>query len=232
MNRSKMLKATALAAFLSLTTSAAMAGTITVTNANFETLPTLGLDQGNAQGAGNYSDEVGIPGWTVAGEAGQWTPTITGNPAQNQAFNSAPDPLGIIAWSNGPEISQTVGATVQVGDVYTLTVDLGYRYLDNFGGSADLLVNGQTYVATGTTPAQGDWSVFTATYTGLASDAGDSITIELNTVAGWQGDFSDVSLTGNPQTTPNAITPEPSSFLLLGSGLVGLGGMIRRKLKA
>lgn len=31
---------------------------------------------------------------------------------------------------------------------------------------------------------------------------------------------------------PGAVTPEPSSFLLLGSGLLGLAGLMRRKLRA
>ena len=33
-------------------------------------------------------------------------------------------------------------------------------------------------------------------------------------------------------TTPGGTTPEPGSLVLLGSGLIGLGGMIRRKLSA
>ena len=32
--------------------------------------------------------------------------------------------------------------------------------------------------------------------------------------------------------TPADVTPEPSSFLLLGSGLVGLAGVLKRKLMA
>jgi hypothetical protein len=111
------------------------------------------------------------------------------------------------------------------GDIYTLTVDIGSR-LDNYWDDpgANLLVGDSYYYATGTQPAMGYFSAYTASFVGTAANARDSITIDLTT-AGAQGDFSDVTLTENP-------VPEPSSLLLLGTGLAAFAGMLRRKLRA
>jgi HpiC1 cyclase len=104
------------------------------------------------------------------------------------AVLAALSPAGLTAaWNNqepkgadgGGTISQTVGATIQTGDVYTLNVDLGWSKATAFLGSAGLLVNGVLYQATRAEPVRGGWSTYTATYTGLAADAGDSITIKL-----------------------------------------------------
>jgi hypothetical protein len=113
----------------------------------------------------------------------------------------------------------------RLGVVYTLQADLGWRNdLPTFLGSADLLVNGNQYFATGAAPAQGNFSNFTATYTGLAADAGDSITIQLNT-PGEQGDFDNVRLSSGIAS----VVPEPGSLGLLAAGLTGLFAVARRK---
>jgi hypothetical protein len=205
---------------MSVSATAALAAPITVNNPSFETLPSGGLPISCGTGC-SYS-EAPIPGWTNAGFSGQFIPgTQVGNFAYFDTVPVGP----AVAYSNGPTISQTVGATVQAGVVYTLQVDLGWRNdLPSFVGSADLLVNGTQYFATGVTPVQGNWSDFTATYTGLAADVGDTITIQLNT-SGEQGDFDNVLLSNNLPS----VVPEPASLSILGTGLIGIAAFGRRK---
>ena len=57
-------------------------------------------------------------------------------------------------------------------------------------------------------------------------------TVETSAGAPLAGTVTFGSGTNYDDLTGATPTPEPSSFLLFGSGLVGLGGMIRRKLKA
>jgi hypothetical protein len=139
------------------------------------------------------------------------------------AFNTIPDGV-IVAYSNSPLISQTVGPTVEAGVTYTMQIDLGWRKdYPAFASAVDLLINGTQYVATGTAPTQGDWSTFTATYTGLAADVGDPITIELrNTNSSLQADFDNVRLSSNPPPAS-----EPSSIALLGMAFAVMGFALR-----
>jgi hypothetical protein len=189
----------------------AIASSIVVVNPSFEILPDGGLAYpGNP---GPYSIGVPIPGWdsTNTANSGQFQPT-------NVAFNTLDDgPTS--AWSRGATLSQQVDALVQVGLIYTLTVDIGWRNDRSFDGTADLLIDGVTYTATGATPVQGGWSTFTATYTGLASDVGSPITIQLN-ASGPQGNFDDVRLTASP---------EPVFSGLIGVCLIGLGYRCRKR---
>ena len=126
------------------------------------------------------------------------------------------------AFSIGATLSQVVSPTVTLGDMYVLRVDLGNRLDKGFTGSADLLINGKTYAATGSVPAEGTFSTWTATYVGLAADVGQSITIELK-ANGPQGNFDNVHLD---------IVPEPASLLLIGSALFVLGTLKRRRWNA
>jgi hypothetical protein len=72
--------------------------------------------------------------------------------------------------------------------------------------------------AIGIVPTAGNWSPFTATFTGSAADAGESITIRLVST-GVQGNFDDVQLTA---------VPEPSFMGVVGIGLAGLLAFARR----
>jgi hypothetical protein len=198
-----------------LSVGSAVANPIFITNFSFENLPVGGLT--NPCGAGcSYSFNVGIPGWISSGGQGQLEPGAV------PVFNSVPDGT-VVAFSNGGTISQTVGPIVQLGVVYTLLVDLGKRSDTPFTSSAALLINGNTYAATGATPTSGDWSTFTATYTGLAADVGQAITIQLG-ASGVQGVFDNVRLDDSLRTT----TPEPGVMSMFAGGLGAMVLLSRR----
>jgi hypothetical protein len=200
-----------------LTVGSAMANPIFVNNFSFENLPVGGLPNGCGSGC-SYSFGSSIPGWTTGSQVGQLQPGAT------TVLNSVPDGT-TVGFSNSGSISQVVAPTVQLGVVYTLLVDLGKRTDTPFTASAALLINGNTYTATGVTPTSGNFSTFTATYTGLASDVGQSITIELLTSAA-QGVFDNVRL--NDSLT----TPEPGVMSMFSAGLgalVLLGRRLRRQ---
>jgi hypothetical protein len=207
-----------LVAALALAAAPCFASTIAVTNFSFETLPAGGL---TTCGAGCAYDVGAIPGWSTTSGAtsGQIQPNATQFPVLSDGITSA------FSTTAGSVISQTVGATVVMGEVYTLLIDLGQR-LDGYGfaGTADLLINGHTYAATGTAPVPGTWSTYTATYTGLTADVGQSITIELKS-SGVQANFDNVRMDG---TLGQSGVPEPASFLLIGPALVALGLRMKR----
>lgn len=205
--------------------SEASATAITVNNASFETLPGGGLPIPCGT-ACSYSIDL-IPGWTNSGFSGQFQP---GAPATTAYFNSVPDGI-TVAYTNGPMIDQVVGTTVHNGVTYTLTVDLGSRNDSGFGSSAGLFIGGNFYAATGTVPTAGNWSTYTATFTGTAATAGDAIDIQL-LMTGAQGDFDNVKLSDDTSPTGSSVVPEPSSLSLLALGLCGVAGVVRPKFRS
>ena len=86
-----------------------------------------------------------------------------------------------------------------------------------------MLIDGNQYFATGVENL-GGFATYTATYTGLAADAGDPITIQLGVSSG-QGDFDNVRLSDNLYSA----VPEPSTPALVGGGIIALFGF--RKLR-
>jgi PEP-CTERM motif len=66
-----------------------------------------------------------------------------------------------------------------------------------------------------------NWASYTFNFTGTGSD---TLTIAAQTDPGyWFVD--DISVPGGSSTTP-----EPASFFLMGSGLVAMGGILRRRI--
>ena len=123
------------------------AGAILVNNASFETLPSGGLPILGYLGA-SYSDAA-IPDWVGTGYSGQFQPGGPSGTVPNGYYNSLSAGPTEAYIATNEVISQTVGATVHVGVTYTLLVDIGARLDLPFLGTADLLINGVQYDATG-----------------------------------------------------------------------------------
>jgi hypothetical protein len=196
---------------------------ITVNNPSFEILPAGGLPNGAGPGA-SYSVDF-IPGWIntpflgLGLMSGQFQPgTDVGNTTY---FDTLSDGI-TSAYTSIPGIEQTVGVTVQEGVIYTLLVDVGWRKDAALTGNPRLKVNGVFYDGVGV-GIQGGWATFTTTYVGLAADVGSSITIFLDS-ASFQGNFDNVRLSDS-----TIEIPEPASFTLLGTALLGLFGLNRRR---
>jgi hypothetical protein len=193
--------------------STAFASSIPVANFSFEMNNGFNNFCG---GSCEYNTGLPIPGWNSTGATGQWiTGGFAGNPP---AFDG-----NVLAYSNGGTISQDV-ATATAGTTYTLQVEILHRTDLPMTGIAQLEVGGVVVAtATGVDMGPGTWSDWTAVYTATGADAGKTLTILLTSTGG-QGDWDDVRLN-------SGTVPEPTSMMLLASGLLTIGYSVRRRLQ-
>jgi hypothetical protein len=220
---------------------------ITITNPGFEdTNATLVGVQGISNGV-----KVALP---TTGAVGVWirsgtTSAYFYNPGAsmfdapyNTAGSAAPEGVNVLRHESGSNryVYQTLSDALVAGGTYVLQVMVGNRIGTGFpSGSVDLWAGG-SLLARATVDDVGSpnflisndgaWVNVSLTYAALTGSPllGQPLQIRLY-ATDKEIDFDNVRLDLNG--TGAATVPEPATMLLLGSGLIGVAGLARRKLR-
>jgi len=224
----------ALIGFFALGATAASAGAISVTNANFEdayALPSGGTEYG-------YFG-AGFAGWQSSGYAGTWA-GVGGNPAYAAIPGEAGSRFGYV--SNGGVAYQTLN--------YTITGDADLSLSALIGHRADRsLFNGEMGVFAGTLdnviatlnlsdPGLGQWNVQTLLIDALLTQAyaGQQLGVFFRVAAGGpsvQINFDNIFMTAEELgLVPGPVlqNPIPGAYVLFASAIAA-GGFLRRRAK-
>lgn len=134
--------------------------------------------------------------------------------------------LGTLSFSTGALTSGDLqsGATFAAGGNFTITSNtLGTLFSGSFDGpvtwSLVTLANGtHNYTLSGS--ISGSWE-------GMGTVYGATVQLTINTGKGFFNGSTSIS-----SGDTNIVVPEPGSLTLIGTGLVGLAGILKRKLKA
>jgi hypothetical protein len=218
-----------LLAVVGLITVAPLARANLIANGSFETpTVTVGSFTNFPVGSGSLTD------WTVFGPAGEAVSIVSGTFSQNGVSFPAQDGsqwLDLTGFNNNSTEGVSQAVTTTAGDQYQLSYSIGNTTGGSIFGSSstvDVLLNGAlTFTDTNSTVSSNtqNWEQFTHTF--IASGASTTIGFRnADPASDNDNGLDNVVLT---DLGPVARVPEPSTLLLLASGLVGLGGLAWRR---
>ncbi len=204
----------------------AFAFSVPINNASFENSSAAE----ETDGFGNRYTRSTIDGWEYSGntEWGIWSPI------DNGMFYTDPVPDGeYIGYLNDGSIFQSLDWVVAANNIFTVSLDIGNRmddvpFPDAYG--VELWAGDTLLVSNGSiVPGEGLFSTLTMDYTVLEGDSiiGSMLGIRIFS-EGVQLNFDNLHISNDHIDQPAAV-PEPTTVILLGSGLIGLAGF-RKKL--
>ncbi len=198
--------------------SSAMAVPVTVINSGFESIFIPG-EGGALRGS--------TEGWTAQGNG--WV-GINDPTSANYASGVPEGENTAYIWA-GSSFSQELAYTINADSTLTLSVDVGYnynyRYYATPSYSIELWAGGSVFASAFTPLTAGTFTTVSLVSSAQdhASLVGEQVTIRLTNTAGVGVNFDNVRFSNDTNT---AAVPEPSTLLLLGAGMLGLG-LMRRK---
>ncbi len=195
---------------------------------------------------------LGLTGLLALATSGAFASTITGGVYTTQPYPASLSPsqtppgtllgtftvnqINFFGGPNNNSPSYTVGGFLNSnGSVATVTPGAAGLSLND----KELQFFGSTYFAVGTYGITHDDGIFlylngAQVISSGAPTSAELSTFTITTAGNYNFDLLYAEVNGAPGILnfPAATTPEPSSFILLGSGLISAAGLVRRRLSA